>query len=617
MAAPWPDPATLCPARLRYADPQNRGLFLSYPPVRPLETLNEDWSQFEFQSDLPASETFHRSVSSLPPDTGDLPALHEEGLVELEQLGEGGMGVVHAARDGVLGRVVATKRARPEAGPRAVAALMAEARTLASLDHPNIVPVHALAKDASGAPVLVMKRVVGRRWSQVVHDGPDLDRDLGLALQVTSALRFAHARGLLHRDIKLDNVMVGDFGEVYLMDWGCATALGPDAVTTEIVGTPTHMAPEMVQIGAPLRPHTDVYLLGATLHHALTGRPRHEAGRVRDVLDHAWRSAPATWSEQVPFEVAALIDRACARDPADRYATAEAFAQALRDTVDHRQSLRLAHTAQASLTRLVAAIAAQDPRVDVLFAECRVGFRAALDAWAGCPEAVDGLEAAFAAWVPWKLAQGDAAAVEALLPELPSAARWAPEVAAARERQARVQSEWREQSLEFAASDRSTFASGLLALCLGMFLVVESRYAAAPMTSTEVAMMGWVAVILPSLAAWLFRARLATHRMSRSVATMIIGMGMVSELHRVSAWYAGAPADQILLADCFVFGGCCAMAGLLLERVLIWVAVPYLVAGVLISLFPGHGDVLYPIAAMLSLTAVVWVFRRKAQLARG
>ena len=120
--------------------------------------MNEDWSHFEFQSDLPASETFHRSVSSLPPDTRDLPALHEDGLVELELLGEGGMGVVHAARDGVLGRVVATKRARPEAGARAVAALMAEARTLASLDHPNIVPVHALAKDASGAPVLVMMR---------------------------------------------------------------------------------------------------------------------------------------------------------------------------------------------------------------------------------------------------------------------------------------------------------------------------------------------------------------------------------------------------------------------------------------------------------------------------
>ena len=126
-----------------------------------------------------------------------------------------------------------------------------------------------------------------------------------------------------------------------------------------------------------------------------------------------------------------------------------------------------------------------------------------------------------------------------------------------------------------------------------------------------------MSVILPALAVWWFRARLVTHRMSRSVATMIIGMGLVSELHRISAWYAGAPADQILLADCFVFGGCCAMAGLLLERVLIWVAVPYLVAGVLISLYPGHGDVLYPIAAMLSLSAVAWVFRRKAQLAEA
>jgi serine/threonine-protein kinase len=144
--------------------------------------------------------------------------------------------------------------------------------------------VYSLSLDEAGLPVLVMKRIEGVTWGQLLRDPaamakhapdrPPLDEHLRILGQVCNAVHFAHARGVVHRDLKPDNVMVGAFGEVYVVDWGIATAFGP---ATQLAGTPAYMAPEMLGTpGARLSAKTDVYLLGAMLFEVLVGRAPHQ-----------------------------------------------------------------------------------------------------------------------------------------------------------------------------------------------------------------------------------------------------------------------------------------------------------------------------------------------------
>ncbi|MCA9573515.1 MAG: serine/threonine protein kinase, partial [Myxococcales bacterium] len=196
--------------------------------------------------------------------------------------------------------------------------LLREARVTGALEHPNIVPVHALLTSEEGAPLMVMKRVEGVAWGDRLRatDGglEDLEQNLRILLQVCHAVHFAHTRGVLHRDLKPHNVMLGEFGEVYVVDWGTAVALRDDVPieglpkarnVSGVVGTLQYMAPEMVGgSGAELDERSDVYLLGAMLHEVLTGDPPHLGDKVEQLLVRAWQSRPYTYEPQVPAELA-------------------------------------------------------------------------------------------------------------------------------------------------------------------------------------------------------------------------------------------------------------------------------------------------------------------------
>jgi serine/threonine protein kinase len=218
-----------------------------------------------------------------------------------EAIGQGGMGVVYRAEQTSLGRDVAVKTLLPERiDGESIAKLVREAWLLGRMEHPNIVPVHLLRLDERGQPMIVMKRVEGRVWRELIREQP-LEAALRILVQVCNAVHFAHSRGVLHRDIKPANVMVGTFGEVYLLDWGVAVSLREDprgllphvGQTEGLAGTPIYMAPEMLD-GEPasLGVHTDVYLLGATLHHVLAGDAPHRAFSQSEVLARIRKSAP-------------------------------------------------------------------------------------------------------------------------------------------------------------------------------------------------------------------------------------------------------------------------------------------------------------------------------------
>ncbi len=579
-------------------------------------TFRLDDTDVNVPSDARPTSTLHRRVSSLPPDAHGLPTVSigkssGHALIEGAQLGAGGMGVVHVAHDTVLERIVAVKRPLGTAGDKAATALIAEARTLAGLDHPNVVPVHALGCDTDGAPLLVMKRVVGRPWTQLIADGRDLDRDLGILLRVCDALRFAHARGVLHRDVKPDNVMVGDFGEVYLMDWGCACALD-GAVSRELVGTPTCMAPEMITIGATIGPPTDVFLLGATLHQALTLQPRHPGRTVREVLGAALRSAPASWPPEVPPALAAIVDRACAKRYEDRHPTVEALAEDLRGFLRHRAASTLAAKATALLGPLADAVARSSPEADALFAECRFGFRGALEGWPACPEAQTGLDRAHEVYIPWKIGAGELGVVESLLPDVPSAAsaRWGAELAAARVGQSKAKANLASIDLGVAASERRSMAVGVVVT--GTVTAIGANFMRPPSSQGNLDHLVLGAFLLVMLVGWMvpFRGRLFAHRASRALSFGMIACTVMVVLNRVVCTLTDTPVATTLRTDCLLFAIGVIIPAMTWEKTLALAAVPYLLGAVGMALRPDLANYLFPFAIVAGGSVVAAVFAR-------
>jgi serine/threonine protein kinase len=199
-----------------------------------------------------------------------------------EELGRGGIGVVYAARDRELDRRVAIKVLD--------AALAGEARLIARLEHPAIVPVYETGMLPDGRAWYAMKLVAGARLDRHIADGPTLAERLRVVRRIGEALAFAHSCGVLHRDLKPQNVMVGAFGEVYVMDWG----------VEGVAGTPAYRAPD-----ARLDELSDVYALGALLRFVLPGAA---SPALRAIARKAMSTEPGQRYRDVP-DLLADIER--------------------------------------------------------------------------------------------------------------------------------------------------------------------------------------------------------------------------------------------------------------------------------------------------------------------
>ncbi|MEV0354054.1 serine/threonine-protein kinase [Nonomuraea sp. NPDC050680] len=192
------------------------------------------------------------------------------------RLGSGGMGRVWRGRDGKLDRVVALKQVRADVGrlPELKARAEREARALARIDHPGIVRVHDVL-DAPDGPWIVMDYVPGTALGALIEKRPLSERDVvRIGAQALDALAAAHAVGVLHRDVKPDNILITASGEVVLVDFGIAAIEGHERITTlgHVIGTPDFIAPERLR-GIPVDGAADLWSLGATLYTALEGRP--------------------------------------------------------------------------------------------------------------------------------------------------------------------------------------------------------------------------------------------------------------------------------------------------------------------------------------------------------
>ena len=265
------------------------------------------------------------------------------------ELGRGAMGHVHPAIDRHLLRHVALKRLDKEYAddPNYRNGFIAEAQITGQLEHPNIVPVHELSIDRHGMPFFTMKLVQGvslTRWLETHPLGTErLERGLEILLKVCDAVAYAHHRGVIHRDLKPDNVMVADFGQVYLMDWGLARltkthpASSAHADQTGPVGTPAYMAPEQARGNpADMDERTDVFGLGAMLYELVTGKlpyGKPAPARVIMLRAHLGEIVPVETAAPgggIPRRLQALIERAIDPEPTRRYQSVVELQQDLR-----------------------------------------------------------------------------------------------------------------------------------------------------------------------------------------------------------------------------------------------------------------------------------------------
>jgi len=265
-------------------------------------------------------------------------------VIEQELRQDGGMATVYHAWDGRETRAVAIKFLEaPRADPVAITRFAREIVTLAQLRHPHILPLFDSGQDADGSLYFVMPFVSGgslRSW---------MDRDKRLsseavvrvAQQLASALAFAHERGVIHRDIKPQNVLIQDGGDrVLLADFGIAHGAGGSRLTTTgvILGTPGYMSPEQAY-GDPVDGRSDIYSLGCVLYEALTGAPPNrgaEGGTTR----YFGPAAPIRpHRKDVPEYLEAAVLRATLPMPNDRFQTADEFARAF-DTVATKRRRR-------------------------------------------------------------------------------------------------------------------------------------------------------------------------------------------------------------------------------------------------------------------------------------
>jgi Protein kinase domain len=545
----------------------------------------------EAGEDLPTI-TIDRRITSSQPD-----AAPSADLVLVKVLGEGGMGCVHLARQRSLQRPVAVKTTHEDAPFALHQALIAEAVITGQLEHPSIVPIHALGVDAQRRPALVMKRVEGVGWDVLLDEpshevwegweGTESDRLAGhlqILKQVCHAVHFAHSRGVVHRDLKPENVLIGRFGDVYVADWGVAIRMA-DVADSGLCGTPGYMAPEMV-VGEDVDARTDVYLLGAVLNRVLVGRVRHDAERAIEALRLALVSAPQDFDEGVPLELATLINRACHLDPDRRPPSAEAFREGIVRFEKHRVSVRLA---EGAMTRLVEVQAMHDEGAadeesersfDELVAQARFGLRQALDDW---PENPDAREAF--------------AELEAILE-------------ARRARKAHLERFARERDPGIGAGHRIR-ALNLLALAgvaLGVGAWMGAR-AASPLTLVLYAT--GVAVPLVVLT-FVFRDDLLATAFGRQTSVMLFLCLGVTLLPRLLGLWFPVELDDALVRDSMGLAGVTAMGSFTLFRWLIPVTATLLLTALAIMVWPPLALPLFGTGSSLGLVLCAWFARREA-----
>jgi len=289
----------------------------------------------------------------------------EGRFTEVEPFKEGGGGVLFRAKDAYLRRPVILKRLKPEHRENEDVAkrFLREARVTALIQHPATVPIYEMGQDTEGDPYFTMKEIRGESLQRILQGIAARDRKfqrfrsrevlIDLLIQVGQALAYAHACGVVHRDVKPGNIMVGAFGEVLVMDWGVAKILDgeedqadllepaevPEDVDStqygKVYGTPRYMAPEQARGQINIDERVDIFSLGAVLYECLIHRPLVFGADREELLEKICEEPFVSPAKKEPYrmippELDLMVMTALAKDPANRYQTMTAFVEDLQ-----------------------------------------------------------------------------------------------------------------------------------------------------------------------------------------------------------------------------------------------------------------------------------------------
>lgn len=423
---------SISPLRKRYDPSMPSGVRRDVQPAPPDATA--DGSQDRTTVEGPV----RLSPSVSPPPVG--PSSTLVVAVEIgEIIAEGGMGVVRAAVQRSLGRGVAVKTSAAHGTADDAKRMLLEAWVTGYLEHPGIVPIYDIVRGNDDAPVVVMRRIRGQTWQSLLDDeewakaqgARDLfEQNLRVMIRVCEIVEFAHSMNVLHRDLKPSNVMVGSYGEVYLLDWGLAVATGgtpaqhlPRAeIVTEACGTLSYAAPEMVGlIAEPVSERTDVYLLGAVLFQLAVGKPPHRAtGGTKGTVESIDTTPPRMPASMSPH-IAKVCTRALQKEPKDRYESVAELRSDILAFLRQRDSEHIFAEAKGILARLREAAKEKAARQTLydLYGECRFAFREARRTWPENDDARRGLLDAARTMIEHELEAKDPRVAAALLAEAP------------------------------------------------------------------------------------------------------------------------------------------------------------------------------------------------------
>lgn len=548
-----------------------------------------------------------------------LPELRFKGT-----LGEGGMGVVKLAEQLSVGRDVAVKQVRQK--PRsdeATLVLLREGWTTGLLEHPNIVPIYTLGRTDDDDPVIVMKKIEGTSWLDIIEDpscAPDgfdaddaQDLHVKILIQICNAMHYAHSRGIIHRDLKPENVMLGEFGEVYVLDWGIAVSIQDDPTGRLVsisqvdtpAGTPAYMAPEMVTgHGADLGTHTDIFLLGAMLYEAICGEPPYSGKTLFAVMLHAHDCEPPSFASDTPPELEAICRRAMARNPEERFPSVKALRDALVDHRRRRESRRLATQGNARLEEIRDIIAREEVGETVdeailykTFGECRFGYEQALEVAGDNDHARDGLQSALELMAERALQRDALKAASLLIADFQRPNKdFEQRLKALKDKLDTRQENYRELEqirhdvdVDVGRRSRAMFIS-----IVGIFWVVHSlvisvlvHLEVALITAPKMVIHIIVMTLLVGSIIYLGRHRFFDNEINRRMLISVFVVFCCVIVYRTMTWLMELPFAPAIAGEIFAYGTSIMLLAVAYDRRIFVAGIPWLIAALAGALWPS------------------------------
>ena len=556
-------------------------------------------------------------------------------IIELRApLGEGGMGIVYSAQQFYPEREVAIKRLKSKRR-QLIRGLVEEAMVMGKLTHPNIPPVHQLRLNEENLPEVVMKKIEGKTFQDILNRKPQreqgLKNSLHVLIQVCYAVEFAHSLGFLHRDLKPENIMVGAFNQVYLMDWGLAVDMNNSEKNRQgLAGTPAYMAPEML-LGDPsiLTPASDIYLLGTILHEILVGEFRHKGRTVRESLQSVQKSESYVYDDEIPHLLTELCNQACALEPSERPQTVIEFRERLEEFLERWEVIKLIQKGIESFERYKELWneEKQKPEPDYsallnISQRAKFTFEQALESWPDSQEAKEGLMALLEVMIDQALFANEVQIAIFLFQDCPL------ENPSLSERVQRAKKEWEEEQerqrklgeMERELDPSLTVDirfflqrfSFILSILVVAGMTVAEFLIEVEVTKEKILNISIGISIFLWISTFIFRHRLLVNDFGRRVVISVLSTSIAITFSRYMFVLNDAELYHLTITDCLLLGVTMACIYPALRSGLL-LAILSLFYAVLIMILPEYCDEIFKIG-VLSFGSIVYLEFRNERL---